>query len=81
MIGDNKCDKTKCSDPPPHYSELSCKPVTLEGECCPSNYECPDFSKYDPNKCYINGKIFNRGDKIGNEDVQNPCKRACYCDE
>ncbi len=39
------------------------------------------MSAYDPEKCYVNGKIFNRVDQVSREDVKSPCKPACYCNK
>lgn len=62
-----------------HYEELNCTAVINEGESCPSYFECPDISSNDPDKCYINGEIYNRGDVIPPEVTRDPC-RMCMCD-
>lgn len=42
------------------------------------SYECPDFTKYDKTKCYLNGKTFNVGDDIADNDLPN-CRASCRC--
>lgn len=44
------------------------------------SYECPDFSKYDKNRCYINGKSFKVGEEIPEDDTPH-CRAACRCDK
>lgn len=29
------CDVSKCDSIPKHYEEIGCKPVKIDGECCP----------------------------------------------
>lgn len=68
-----------CPPVPKHYEELKCTPVLHDGETCASHYDCPNLSANDPEKCYINGQIFSRGDKIPSDVTGNPCK-TCMCD-
>lgn len=45
------------------------------------SYECPEFHKFDPNKCYFGGKFFNiREDHIKDEtEATTPCELPCEC--
>lgn len=45
------------------------------------SYECPEFHKFDPNKCYFRGKFFNiREDHIKDEtEATDPCELPCTC--
>lgn len=45
------------------------------------SYQCPEFDKFDPNKCYFRGKIFNiREDHIADEtEATERCELPCEC--
>ena len=40
-------------------------------------FKCPDFTKYSPDKCYFNGKVFNVGEEITGNLPE--CRPACFC--
>lgn len=40
------------------------------------SFKCPDFSTYDPNKCYVKGREFNFGDSIHGDMI---CQESCHC--
>lgn len=42
------------------------------------SFKCPDFSTYDTDKCYLNGKIFNVRDEVIGDIVPN-CRVDCKC--
>lgn len=82
FITDVNCDiSNKCDLPLKHYEELNCDPLIKDGKSCPVRYKCPDLSERGTNKCYINKKVFNRGDNIPQTDIRNPCQPACYCNK
>lgn len=74
------CPPSTCAQPPKHYKELGCTPVKEDGECCASSYLCPDLNKLDKTKCHFNGKEYNVGDRIPQEDTAENCAAACFCD-
>lgn len=43
-----------------------------------NSYECPDYSKRDTNKCYLNGKTYNVNDEVTDDDMPS-CRAACRC--
>lgn len=45
------------------------------------SYECPEFHKFDPNKCYFRGNFFNiREDHIKDEtEATERCEDPCEC--
>ncbi|XP_072763964.1 uncharacterized protein [Anoplolepis gracilipes] len=74
-----KCDKTKCPGPLRYYESLGCKPVyENEGDCCAKKYNCDHLKKRSTNKCYVNGKEYEIGEDLKDEDA-NPCDIACTC--
>lgn len=73
------CDEP-CPPAPKHYSELGCKPVLEEGQCCPKRYECPELTDRDGNKCYFRGNIYDAGARLAKADQEvNSCSPACFC--
>lgn len=44
------------------------------------SFECPDFAKYDPNKCYLSGEEFDVGEKITSDNLPN-CRVDCRCEK
>ncbi|XP_011167649.1 uncharacterized protein LOC105201359 [Solenopsis invicta] len=78
-IGREHCDKTKCPGPLPYYKDLNCIPVyEKEGDCCATKYNCDHLKKRSHNKCYVNGKEYEIGEKLKDEDA-NPCDVGCIC--
>ena len=71
------CDTEKCPRPLKHYEELGCKPVQAEGECCPTSYDCPDFSKFDSKKCHFDGAEFIDGQYLPLN--ASSCVTSCIC--
>ncbi|XP_012059219.1 PREDICTED: kielin/chordin-like protein [Atta cephalotes] len=78
-VDQEKCDKTKCPGPLAYYKGLGCSPVyEKEGDCCATKYNCDHLKERDPNKCYVNGKQYEIGEKLRDED-KNPCDIGCTC--
>lgn len=74
-----ECDKTKCPGPLAYYEGLGCSPVyKKEGDCCATKYNCDHWKERSPTKCYVNGKEYEIGDKLKDEDA-NPCDVGCTC--
>ncbi|XP_011684391.1 PREDICTED: kielin/chordin-like protein [Wasmannia auropunctata] len=74
-----KCDKTKCPGPLAYYESLGCSPVFAnEGDCCATKYNCEHLKEKSSTKCYVNGKAYEIGEKLKDED-SNPCDIGCTC--
>lgn len=74
-----ECDKTKCPGPLAYYEALDCKPVyEHEGDCCAIKYNCEHLKERSKNKCYVNGKVYELGESLKDEDA-NPCDIGCTC--
>lgn len=73
------CDVRKCPEIENHYLELGCKPIkNNETDCCPTRFDCPEFSQYNKGKCEFKGKSYLLNEKIPNsEDVG--CRASCTC--
>ncbi|XP_067203461.1 kielin/chordin-like protein isoform X2 [Linepithema humile] len=75
------CDKTKCLGPLEYYKLLDCKPVyEKEGDCCAIKYNCDHLKERLKDKCYVNGKEYQIGEHLKDED-RNPCDIGCTCIE
>lgn len=75
----DKCDKTKCPGPLAYYEALGCKPVyEKEDDCCATKYNCNHLKERSKTKCYVNGKEYEIGESLKEEDA-NPCDIACTC--
>lgn len=74
------CDKASANDlkckVPKMYEEIGCTEVK-DSSGAVTSFNCPDFKTYDSNKCYLNGKTFNVGDDIGDNEVD--CRASCKC--
>ncbi|XP_020289050.1 uncharacterized protein LOC109857290 [Pseudomyrmex gracilis] len=80
-VGTDECDKTKCRGPLEYYRVLGCEPVyDIENDCCPIKYNCDRVRAQAKNKCYVNGKEYDVGEKLKPED-SNPCDFDCACQE
>ncbi|XP_012539782.2 kielin/chordin-like protein isoform X1 [Monomorium pharaonis] len=78
-VGQEECDKTKCPGPLAYYKALNCIPVyAKEGDCCASKYNCDHLKERSTTKCYVNGKEYETGEKLRDEDA-NPCDVGCTC--
>ncbi|XP_018400827.1 PREDICTED: kielin/chordin-like protein isoform X1 [Cyphomyrmex costatus] len=78
-VDQEECDKTKCPGPLAYYKGLNCSPVyEKEGDCCATRYNCEHLKERDPKKCYVNGKAYEIGEKLKDED-KNPCDIGCTC--
>ncbi|XP_025269544.1 kielin/chordin-like protein [Camponotus floridanus] len=78
-IGQDECDKTKCPGPLAYYEALGCKPVyEKENDCCATKYNCNHLKERSKTKCYVNGKEYEIGESLKEEDA-NPCDIACTC--
>lgn len=76
---EDACDKTKCLGPLEYYKLLDCKPVyEKEGDCCAIRYNCDHLKEKFKNKCYVNGKEYQIGESLKDED-KNPCDIECKC--
>ncbi|XP_020289052.1 uncharacterized protein LOC109857291 isoform X2 [Pseudomyrmex gracilis] len=76
---DQACDKTKCPGPLAYYKALGCKPVyEKENDCCATRYNCDHLYERSKDKCYVNGKTYEIGEKLKDEDA-NPCDMGCFC--
>ncbi|XP_011504782.1 PREDICTED: kielin/chordin-like protein [Ceratosolen solmsi marchali] len=74
------CDKTQCKGPIRYLEELKCKPIyDKPGDCCAIRYDCSHLSRRSKDKCYFNGKTYNIGQIIKDEDQSNPCNIGCTC--
>ncbi|XP_071566357.1 uncharacterized protein [Temnothorax nylanderi] len=74
-----ECDKTKCPGPLAYYEALGCTPVfEKEGDCCATKYNCDHLKERSTIKCYVNGKEYEIGEKLKDEDA-NPCDVSCTC--
>ncbi|XP_011869483.1 PREDICTED: kielin/chordin-like protein [Vollenhovia emeryi] len=80
VAGDQEeCDKTKCPGPLGYYEALGCTPVyEKEGDCCATKYNCDHLKGRSTLKCYVNGKVYEIGEKLKDEDA-NPCDIGCTC--
>lgn len=75
------CDKG-CSVPIYHYKEIGCEPVYAKPEdCCPSHFNCVKLEGRSADKCYFNGQVFEKGDKVDGELTQPNCLAGCFCDK
>ncbi|XP_029659621.1 kielin/chordin-like protein [Formica exsecta] len=78
-IGQDKCDKTKCPGPLAYYEALGCQPVyEKEDSCCATKYNCDHLKERSKTKCYVNGKEYEIGELLKEEDA-NPCDVGCTC--
>ncbi|KMQ89264.1 hypothetical protein RF55_11121 [Lasius niger] len=74
-----ECDQTKCPGPLRYYESLRCKPVyENEGDCCAKKYNCDHLKERSTSKCYVNGKEYEIGEELKDEDA-NPCDIGCTC--
>ncbi|XP_011504780.1 PREDICTED: kielin/chordin-like protein [Ceratosolen solmsi marchali] len=75
-----ECDPKKCKGPIQHYHELRCEPIYKKpSDCCAVSYNCSHLSERSPYNCYVNGHVYNIGDKLKDEDRNNPCDIDCNC--
>ena len=59
---------------------MGCKPITEEGKCCPTRFDCPNLSDRDGNKCHLNGKSYDINESVPNEEVESSsCTVSCRC--
>lgn len=73
--------ETNCLPQVKHYEELNCEPTIDKSTNCPIKYKCPEYqTNPNPEKCLINGKFYERGDKIPDNDV-GILKENCFCDK
>ncbi|KAL6429458.1 hypothetical protein ACFW04_008251 [Cataglyphis niger] len=76
---DDNCDKTKCPGPLAYYEALGCNPVYEKGDsCCATRYNCDHLKERSKTKCYVNGKEYEIGEPLKEEDA-NPCDVGCTC--
>ncbi|XP_072763965.1 uncharacterized protein [Anoplolepis gracilipes] len=79
VIGQEECDKTKCPGPLAYYEALGCTPVyKKEDNCCATKYNCDHLKERSKTKCYVNGKEYEIGQPLKEEDA-NPCDVSCTC--
>ncbi|KAL0132314.1 hypothetical protein PUN28_000240 [Cardiocondyla obscurior] len=79
IADDQVCDKTNCPGPLAHYKALGCNPVyEKEDDCCATKYNCDHLKARSRTKCYVNGKEYEVGEKLRDEDA-NPCDVGCTC--
>ncbi|KAL0132317.1 hypothetical protein PUN28_000241 [Cardiocondyla obscurior] len=78
-VDQETCDQTKCPGPLGYYKVLGCTPVyKKESDCCATKYNCDHLKERSPTKCYVNGKEYEIGEKLREEDA-NPCDIGCFC--
>ncbi|XP_034245830.1 kielin/chordin-like protein [Thrips palmi] len=61
-----------------YYEELGCTPITKEGECCPSSYDCGHMATRDKSRCYFKGAAL---DVRPDFELLDPsvCLAGCFC--
>lgn len=75
------CDINACPGVQKLYTELGCSPSFKSGDCCPTKYECPDFSARRKDKCYVNGQEFGVDESIPKEHIKQNCIPMCRCSQ
>lgn len=74
-------DESECEGPIKIYEELGCSPVYRKSELtCPFRYNCNHIKRRSPEKCYIDGKEYDVGEKLGSEYTDDPCT-TCICEK
>lgn len=61
-----------------YYEELSCKPVTKEGDCCPTSYDCGHLASRDKARCYFKGVALDVRPDFDQLDP-SVCLAGCFC--
>lgn len=58
-----------------YFEELGCKEKTGE-----SGFDCPNFNEtLSGDKCYFNGREYNKGDQLETDETVDMCVAACFC--
>lgn len=75
-----ECDLSQCNNRLlKYYQELDCTPVTPEGACCPTSFDCTNLTSRDASKCYYRGRAYSDRERVNKADVSNPCIVVCDC--
>uniref|UniRef100_T1DIG3 Putative secreted protein n=1 Tax=Psorophora albipes TaxID=869069 RepID=T1DIG3_9DIPT len=69
-----------CDQPTKHYSSMGCIPNDRKDDRgCPWNYDCPNLTNRQKDKCYLFGKVYAVGEQVPEEETSSTCTAALAC--